>query len=405
MRMTRPREAPRQAGPAHRPVADPFECQLDYTRWCRRAYGAFAGTPDAGLLFDSTICEPTERLFQVLRSHSAGAIADRYESVFSHGNRFVARAIADRYGIDDRQILCTTGATNAVSMVVRTRLRDGGHVVIEHPNFDLLPYIATETGAEVSYLPRRGAKFQPDPAELRALLRPNTRVVLVSNLHNPSGTALDADRLRALAAEADAVDAILLVDEVYADFARDLYGGCAATLAPNIVSANSLSKVHGLFALRCGWVVADQQTVDHISEVNAQNEFGVSKLTHAVASFLLEDAQELDTHWRTVLSTNRPTIERHASALVSAGLIAGEVPDYGCMYFPEVRGVKNTWAFASWLWRTHRLLVAPGELFGVPGHIRLGYGGDPEALAMGLERLGAAIDEFSNKSTSKGMRA
>ena len=405
MRMTPYSEAPAQAATARRPVPDPFEQRLDYTRWCRRAYGAFAGTPDAGLLFDSTICEPTERLFQVLRSHSAGAIADRYESVFSHGNRFVARAIADRYDIDDRQILCTTGATNAVSMVMRTRLRDGGHVVIEHPSFDLLPYIATEAGAEVSYLPRRGPGFQPDPAELRTLLRPHTRVVLVSNLHNPSGTALDAARLRALAAEADSVGAILLVDEVYADFARDLYGGCAATLAPNIVSANSLSKVHGLFALRCGWVVADPQTVDHISEVNAQNEFGVSKLTHAVASFLLEDAQELDAHWRSVLASNRPIIERHASTLIAAGLIAGDVPEYGCMYFPELRGVNNTWAFASWLWRTHRLLVAPGELFGARGHIRLGYGGDAEALTTGLERLGAAIGEFSMKSTSKGARA
>jgi aspartate/methionine/tyrosine aminotransferase len=391
--------------PARRPAPDPFERRLDYTRWCRRAYGAFAATPDASLLFDSTICEPTERLFQVLRSHSAGAIADRYESVFSHGNRFVARAIAERYSIDERQILCTTGATNAVSMVMRTRLRGGGHVVIEHPTFDLLSYIASETGAEVSYLPRRGEKFLPEPAELRTMLRSDTRVVLVSNLHNPTGTVLDADRMRSLAAEADAVGAILLVDEVYADFARDLYGGCAATLAPNIISVNSLTKVHGLFALRCGWVVADPLTVDHISEVNAQNEFGVSKLTHAVASFLLEDGEELDAHWRSVLNVNRPIIERHAKELADAGLISGTVPDFGCMFFPEVSGIGNTWNFASWLWRTHRLLVAPGELFGAAGHVRLGYGGDPETLRTGLQRLAAALHEFSNKSTSKGVRA
>lgn len=403
MRMVDRSNAPR--APARRPAPDPFERRLDYTRWCRRAYGAFAATPDARLLFDSTICEPTERLFQVLRSHSAGAIAERYESVFSHGNRFVARAIADRYGIDEEQILCTTGATNAVSMVMRTRLREGGHVVIEHPTFDLLSYIATETGAEVSYLPRRGENFLPEPAELRPMLRPNTRIVLVSNLHNPSGTMLNADRLRALAAEADAVGAVLLVDEVYVDFARDLYGGCAATLAPNIISVNSLSKVHGLFALRCGWVVADPATVDHISEVNAQNEFGVSKLTHAVASFLLEDGQDLDAHWRSVLAVNRPIIERHAKEMTAAGLIAGPVPDAGCMFFPEVRGVTNTWNFASWLWRTHGLLVAPGELFGVAGHIRLGYGGSPEALGTGLARLASALEEFSNESASRGARA
>jgi aspartate/methionine/tyrosine aminotransferase len=403
--MAQRNKATKRAGVGRRPAVDPFERRRDYTRWCRRAYGAFAADPDARLLFDSTVCEPTERLFQVLRSHSAGAIADRYESVFSHGNRFVARAIAVRYGIDEQQILCTTGATNAVSMVLRTQLFAGGHAVIEHPNFDLLPYIAREHRGSVSYLPRRGTTFQPDPAELRTLLKPDTRVVLISNLHNPSGTALDADCLRALAAEAETFGAMLLVDEVYGDFARELYGGCAATLARNIISANSLSKVHGLFALRCGWVVASPQMIDLISEVNAQNEFGVSKLTHAVASFLLEDAQELDAHWQSVLATNRPILERHANELIAAGLLTGEVPEFGCMYFPELCGVTDTWKFASWLWRTHKLLVAPGELFGAPGRIRLGYGGGTEALTEGLGRFAAAVEQFSRKSTSRGMRA
>jgi hypothetical protein len=203
-----------QAGPS------PFADRLDYTRWCRRVYGALAANPDALLLFDSTVIEPTERLFRALRSHSAGAIADRYESVFSRGNRFVAEAVAARYGVTPEQIFCTTGATNAVSMVVRTHARQGGHIVIERPNFDLLPYIASEAGATVGYLPRRGDDFVPDPAELREILRPDTRLVLLSNLHNPSGSLLDAGQLTALAAEADRVGATLLVDEVYADAMR-----------------------------------------------------------------------------------------------------------------------------------------------------------------------------------------
>lgn len=384
---------------------DPFERKIDYTRWCRQVYGALVDEPDARNLFDSTICEPTEHLFQVLRSHSAGAIADRYESVFSHGNRFVTRAIASRYGIDDDQILCTTGATNAVAMVLKTYLQGGGHVVVETPCFDLLPYMAKEAGADISYLPRRGDDFHLDPAELRQLLRNDTSVVLISNLHNPSGQLLYDDRLRELAAAADSVGAALVVDEVYIDFARDSYGGCAARLAPNIISVNSLSKVHGLFALRCGWVVADSKTIDSISEANAQDEFGVSKLTHAVASYLLEDGQELDRHWQRVLAENRPILESCADTLVAAGLLRGAVPEHGCMYFPEVCGVRDTWEFASWLWHGHRLLVAPGEFFGAPGRIRLGCGGRAADLSEGLDRLGAALQEYRDSPSAKGMLA
>ena len=383
---------------------DPFERKIDYTRWCRHVYGALAGQPDARLMFDSTVCEPTEHLFQVLRSHSAGAIADRYESVFSHGNRFVARAVAARYGIDEDQILCTTGATNAVAMVLKTYLSDGGHVVVEKPCFDLLAYLARETGAQLSEL-RRGDDFLFDPADLRAVLRPDTRVVLVTNLHNPSGAALDAGQLTALAAEAERVGAVLVVDEVYIDFARDLYGGCAATLAPNIVSVNSLSKVHGLFALRCGWVVAGKQIVDAVYEANAQDEFGVSKLTHAVASFLLEDEQELDLHWRSVLKQNRPILQSCAARLRASGLIDGDVPDYGCMYFPVVCGISDTWSFASWLWHGHSLLVAPGEFFGAPGRIRLGFGGRTAELTDGLRRLSEALEQYGATAKARGKLA
>jgi len=384
-------------------VMDPFERKIDYTRWCRRVYGALADQPDTRLLFDSTIYEPTEHLFEVLRSHSAGAIADRYESVFSHGNRFVVSAIAARYGIDDDQILCTTGATNAVAMVLKTHLCGGGHVVVESPSFDLLPYMAREAGADISYLPRRGDDFLVDPAELRTLLRPNTRVVLISNLHNPSGTVLDGKQLQALASEADSVGAALLVDEVYVDFAKEVYGGCAARLAPNIISVNSLSKVHGLFALRCGWVIAGKQAIDSISEANAQDEFGVSKLTHAVASYLLEDEQQLDLHWRSVLSENRPILQSSANALVAAGLLEGAVPEYGCMYFPEICGVTDTWALASWLWHGHRLLVAPGEFFGMPGRIRLGCGGSAAELTEGLGRFAAALEQYCEAVATKKM--
>jgi aspartate/methionine/tyrosine aminotransferase len=384
---------------------DPFERKIDYTRWCRHVYGALLDEPDARNLFDSTICEPTEHLFQVLRSHSAGAIADRYESVFSHGNRFVTRAIATRYGIEDDRILCTTGATNAVAMVLKTHLVGGGHVVVETPCFDLLPYMAKEAGAEISYLNRDEHGFQIDPAELHETLRPDTSVVLISNLHNPSGYILDGERLKALAAEAATVGAVLVVDEVYIDFARDVYGGCAARLAPNIISVNSLSKVHGLFALRCGWVVADRETIDSISEANAQDEFGVSKLTHAVASYLLEDEQQLDRHWQTVLAENRPILEEHAGNLVSEGLLGGHVPEHGCMYFPEVCGVSNTWALANWLWHSHRLLVAPGEFFGAAGRIRLGCGGSAEELSEGLDRLSIALAQYGDALAAKGMLA
>lgn len=358
------------------------------------------------MLFDSTICEPRDRLFDTLASPAIDAVADRFESVFANGNRHLAGAVAGRYAVDPGEVLCTTGAINGIAMVLRALVQPEDRVLVETPAFDLLPYLVRRRGARATPLPRREGDFGLTVDALRDNLRPDTRLVLISNLHNPSSAALSCETLKALAFEAQCVGAWLLVDEVYADFDRDAYGGCAARLAPNVISVNSLSKVHGLFSLRCGWIVADADTIERIADASAQDEFGVSKLTHAVAACLLEDSRRLDDHWRGVLGRNRPVLVNHADRLCAAGLLAGDVPAHGCMYFPRVTGVDDTWALARWLWNQHSLLVAPGEFFGAPGHIRLGFGGaDPTALDDALGRLGAALKAYHGADAAGSAQA
>ena len=64
------------------------------------------------------------------------------------------------------------------------------------------------------------------------------------------------------------------------------------------------------------------------------------------------------------------------------------------MYFPRVVGVTDTYALAQWLWREHRVAVAPGEFFGLPGHVRIGFGGDAEQLDRALGRFADALRRY-----------
>ena len=127
-----PSKSPKPAGP-HTPPPE------DYSNWVRTAMRNIAATPDAAVLFDSTIKEPTELLAQVVRGAFGGEITDRYESVFANGNRFVAAAVAQRYGVQPANVLCTTGATSAMAMAIRAFVEPGDHVIVETPCFDLLP--------------------------------------------------------------------------------------------------------------------------------------------------------------------------------------------------------------------------------------------------------------------------
>lgn len=372
---------------AHVPSAE------DYSSWVRGMMRAVAAEPDAAVLFDSTIREPTELLAGVVSKAFGGEVTDRYESVFANGNRFVAQAVARRYGVSPEQVICTTGATGSMAMAIRAFVQPGDHVIVETPCFDLLPALAGEAGASVSYVPRRAPNFDIDVAELAHMIQPNTRLIVLTHLHNPSGAALGQATLLALAALAGKTGVQILIDEVYGDFAGP--GPVAAALSPGIISVGSLTKAQGLFALKCGWAIAAPDLVKKILAANALGDYGVSKLSHAVAALVLEDMAPFDAHWRAILDTARPVIERHAAAMVAEGLLAGEPPRIGCMYFPRVVGVADTRTLASWLWSEHRIVVAPGEFFGLPGHVRIGFGGEAAPLDRGLSRLRTALGQYA----------
>src|SRR6202012_2700224 len=122
------------------------------------------------------------------------------------------------YGVAPEQVIGATGATSALALVLKALVSPGDNVIIERPRFDLLPMLAQDAGATVTDLPRRAPDYRVDPTELEALIRPDTRLVILTQLHNPTGAATDAETLQALAAVARKTGVPILVDEVYADF-------------------------------------------------------------------------------------------------------------------------------------------------------------------------------------------
>lgn len=363
-----------------------------YTNWVREVMRGLAGEPDASVLFDSSIREPTALLASVARRAFEGGVTDRFESVFAGGNPFVVQAVAARYGVAFESVISTTGATSAMAMAIRAYVAPGDHVIVESPCFDLLPVLAKEAGATISYLPRRAPSFDVDPAELARLMRPETKLVLLTHLHNPSGAMLGRTTLAALGELATRTGVPILIDEVYGDFAGP--GPAAAALSPDIISVGSLAKAQGLFALKCGWAIASPARVRQMLAANTHGDLDLSKLSHAVAALVLEDMAPFDAHWRSTLDATRPVAERHVAAMVADGLLAGGVPPAGCMCFPSVVGVSDTRMLTGRLWREHKIVVAPGEFFGLPGRIRIGFGGVADQLDRGLTRLHGALAQY-----------
>lgn len=374
----------------------PFEAPA-YAQWGRRLFQILPSHPDATLLFDSNMAEPTALLHGHIRAAYDADLMDRMKSTFGGGNPLLIAQLAARYRVQPESLLCTTGCMSAIQLICRTFLGRGTHAVVETPHFDPLSAFAADSGAEVTLVPRRSGDFQLDPDRIRAALRPDTRLVVITNLHNPSGALTSDENLRTLAALVQKAGALLLVDEVYGDYIpQTLRPGPAASLDSAIISVNSLTKVYGLSSLKCGWMIAASHVIDRIRPVYANYETGLSKITHAYATLVFDHFETYTAHWRDVLTANRPHVRHFAEEMQSEGLIEGAVADFGAMYFPRLIRHSDTRAFCAWAWLRYELALAPGEYFDAAGHIRIGFGMSTAQLTRGLERLATALREARN---------
>jgi aspartate/methionine/tyrosine aminotransferase len=367
----------------------------DYVGWYRELSALLAAGERGRLLFESTMQEPTALLYaQGRRAFDAGEPSP-FRSTFGWGNPLLIQAIAQRYGVDERSILTTTGCTSAIWQVYTAFLNPDAHVIIETPYFELLPRFARSRGASISYLPRLTPDYGIDIEQLTALIQPNTELIVLTNAHNPSGRSLDDAALRDIARVANKHGVTVLVDEVYGDFLPGhLHSGPAARIDECFISVNSLTKVYGLHSLKCGWLIAGESRLQRLRPVYAEFESGSSKITHGIAAMILNNPADYDAHWRSVVARNRPLLVETVDLLQAEGLISGEVPEYGCMYFPRLTQVRDARRFASWMWERVRLGLAPGDFFGAPGHIRVGYGQSHQELAEGLALLVAGLREY-----------
>jgi aspartate/methionine/tyrosine aminotransferase len=260
---------------------------------------------------------------------------------------------------------------------------------MEHPVYDPILSTARYLGAEVRFFHRRPEDaWRGDPDEVARLRTPKTRLVVLTNLNNPTGAMADEEALAAVGAAAGRVGARVLVDEVYLDAAFERAPRSAVRLGPEFLTTNSLTKVYGASGLRCGWVLADRETAGRMWRLN--DLFGVvaphaaERLSVAVFGHLAA----LRERARALLDTNRRALHAFYDGREDLDVVRFE---WGTTSFPRLtRGGVDR--LAARLRATYETSVVPGAFFGRGDHFRIGLTADPATFAAGLERLGAALD-------------
>jgi aspartate/methionine/tyrosine aminotransferase len=300
----------------------------------------------------------------------------------------LAAAIAARYGVAPSRVVVAGGCSGANLLAIGASAGRGDEVLMESPFYDPIAGTCRLVGAGVRFFDRRGDDYQLDLDALRRALTPRTRLVILTNPHNPSGVVLDDDAIRAAAGAAASVGATLLVDEVYLDIVNILQGErrhtIAAELAPNAISTSSLTKSYGLNALRCGWGIASDDTAERMRRVRDVVD-GIGPVPIERLSVLaFEQMDKLTARARGIVEMNLDVYKVWAAGVKSLTLPA---PVTSTVVFPRVNGVEDTRALCEALLREADVAVVPGYFFGAPGSIRISLAGRPDVLREGLARL------------------
>jgi len=302
--------------------------------------------------------------------------------------------LARHSGVSRECVVAAIGTSMANYLAYAGTLEPGDDVLVEHPAYEPMFEAAKLAGANVVRFHRRFENgFAVDLSEVERAITPKTRLIVLTNMHNPSGAFVSSDTLRAVGEIAERNSARVMVDEVYLEMFFDNPVPSAFHLGETFVITSSLTKVYGLSGLRCGWILAAPELAERIWHIN--DLFGnipphSAELMSVIA---LDNLAGIAKRARNLLHTNRALLDQFLNSRTDLELFR---PPAGTVVFPRLTK-GNAESFIQLLREKYETEVVPGRFFEMPDHFRLGIGGETEMLRAGLDRVSSALDEFARK--------
>ncbi|NUN50066.1 MAG: pyridoxal phosphate-dependent aminotransferase [Candidatus Brocadiae bacterium] len=315
-----------------------------------------------------------------------------WEGENHYGHPELRGLIAARYGVLPENVLPCGGSSLANFLFAAVLLQTGDAAALESIVYEPLRKILEALEVRILEVPRRKEdRFQPDVAAAERAFAGGAKLLILSDLHNPTGIHIDRARLQAIGASAEKHGAHVLVDEVYLDALGARRPPIAATLGPQFLSTCSLTKVYGLGNLRAGWGVADPALVqralrvyDYLSVLNSMPADRVAIRCHRKIDWLLERS----------LRTREANIPILRTWLDGRTDLEATTPDAGFITWIRLKSKARSLPLVDLLRSKYDAQVSPGHFFGCDDHIRIGCGMPQETLKEGLRRLGQALDEL-----------
>src|SRR5262244_4209070 len=250
-----------------------------------------SSAPDVAKVFklssNETPLGPSPRAIEAYRG-----VAEHLQDYPDGSATELREAIGRAFGLDPARIVCGFGSDDLLTLLARIYLADGDEAIHTTHGFLVYPIATLSTGGRP--VAAAETNYTADVDAILAAVTERTRIVFLANPNNPTGTYLPFNEVKRLHAGLPP-RVLLVLDAAYAEYVRrnDYEAGIElVATSENVVMCRTFSKIHGLAALRLGWLYGPAHVVDAINRV--RGPFNVNAPAMAAGIAALQDSAHLE---------------------------------------------------------------------------------------------------------------
>jgi len=318
------------------------------------------------------------------------------------GSKRLRDLVAGLYERQKREnTVITHGAIGANALVHLTLIEKGDRVISVLPTYQQHYSIPESIGADIQILKlTEQTDFLPDLVELKKLATPGTRLIVINNPNNPTGSLMDRAYLEQIVAIARECGAWILCDEVYRGTDQEGETGMTASIADLYekgISTGSMSKTYSLAGLRLGWIVGPEELIHAVSIHRDYNTISVGMLDDHFAAIALENKDKILERSHRITRTNLAILSQWVD---SEPLISWVKPKSGTTALLKYDLPMSSEEFCLGLIEKTGVMLTPGSAMDMEGYLRIGYTNPEADLREGLTRISQFIRDAKGTQTA-----
>ncbi len=357
-------------------------------------------------LFEWLLQNAPHATYNLAFSNINGVTVEEYEA-FSHysfpgdfdlginaqyGADELKRTLCPMYNCTPDNIVTATGASEANFLVFSSLLDQGNEFIVEQPGYQPMWLTPEMLGARrINWLRMFENKFRVDLETLNDLITKKTKLIVLTNLHNPSGVFTDQKSIKTITKIAADHDVDVLVDEIYLD--GSFISQPSSFGIPNVIVTSSATKIYGLGGFHTGWIIAPREIAMQYQKLKAHSTGAASYTSEIMTANILREARGyLIKRFQKRAKTNFDLLKKWMNN--HREFFEWVEPDGGIVCFPKYTMDIPSVDLCKYLFDTQKLLVNPGLYFNQEGFIRLSYGCDELSLQGALDALEKGLQKL-----------